>query len=442
MVANIPNLLPNFADLLLDAVFLVDVHGRVVYVNAACERIFGYTQAELIGRTLIDLVAPEDRARTWEEAIQVMSGRPRIGFENRYIHKDGHQVHIMWSARWSESDQLRIGVARDVTERKHAEEMQAATYAIAEAAHHAVDLTSLFREIHQIISKLVPVAAFIVATREPGTEHLTFPYQIDMHGNSATVQDPIARRFCVDAIQSEKPSQAAAKAFAPDDPSAASDGDAVWLAMPFITQDKAIGAVAMRSYPGTTYSEKDMALLQYVCAQAATAIERKRLHAELLRAARYDELTGLPNRRLFSDRAQLVLSRCRRKQARFALLYLDIDNFKQVNDTLGHEAGDLLLQEVARRLSHCIRAEDTVARLGGDEFVMLLEDIHSATDAASVASKIRQAVQTPIHLTGQALYTVASIGIAVYPEDGVETSHLLRHADKEMYRDKMARKRL
>ena len=166
MQATNPSVLPHVADLLLDAVFLVDPHGRIVYASAACERIFGYTPGELIGRQLIDFVLHEDRARTWEESMQVMAGHPRIGFENRYVRKDGTLAHVMWSARWSEADQLRIGVARDVTERKHAEERQAATYAIAEAAHSATDLATLFPRIRSIIADLVPVAGVAAPTPE------------------------------------------------------------------------------------------------------------------------------------------------------------------------------------------------------------------------------------------------------------------------------------
>jgi PAS domain S-box-containing protein len=129
--------LPDFVDLLLDTVFLVDAGGRVLYVNAACERMFGYTPGEFIGQSLLDFVAPEDRARTQEEARQVIAGRPRIGVENRYVRSDARRVHVMWSACWSERDRLRIGVARDITELRRAEAIQLATYAISEAAHNA-----------------------------------------------------------------------------------------------------------------------------------------------------------------------------------------------------------------------------------------------------------------------------------------------------------------
>ncbi|MGE5652578.1 GGDEF domain-containing protein [Noviherbaspirillum sp. UKPF54] len=441
MDTSAPALQPNIADLLLDAVFLVDVGGHVVYASAACERILGYTPAELIGRSLMDFIVPEDRARTLEEARHVMAGHPRIGFENRYIRKDGRQAHIMWSARWSEADQLRIGVARDVTERKHAEEMQAALYAVSEAAHAATDLRAMYREMHRIVAQLVPLAGFAVATYDPRTKQLGFAYQRDLHGNSPLIQEAAARQYCIEVIGSGQPLLLADDLLLTPPVENAMPGSGACLVLPLITQQEAIGALVLKSLPGTIYSDKEKELLQFVSAQVATAMERKRLNGELLRAARHDELTGLPNRRLFHDRMASALARCKRKQGRLALLYLDIDDFKQVNDSYGHAAGDLLLQEVAQRLARCVREEDTVARLGGDEFVVLLEEVHGPDDASHIADKIRGAVQQPVHIDGLAWQTRTSIGTALYPEHGLEAEDLIKHADKAMYRDKRSKAR-
>src|SRR5512141_501035 len=155
--------LSNVMDLLLDAICVVDTRGCFVFVSAACERIFGYTPEEMIGRPMIDFVLPEDRPRTLQQADDIVAGRPQPHFENRYVRKDGKVVHIMWSARWSEADQVRVAVARDVTERKRADSMQAALYAISEAAHWGEDLVTLFQQIHQILGGLLPAVNFFVA---------------------------------------------------------------------------------------------------------------------------------------------------------------------------------------------------------------------------------------------------------------------------------------
>ena len=424
----------NCIDLLLDAVFLIDVDGRISYVNAACERILGYTPGELIGRKLIDLVLPEDRPATLEEAARIMAGQPRIGFVNRYVHKDGHTVHIMWSARWSEADQLRIGVARDVTEQKHLEDLQAATYAVSEAAHDAVNLETLFPTIHAIIARLVPVAGLVVATCNGKMDTLGFPYGRDDRGQPLAVDEQLAHRHCQDVIAARRGLQLPGEALVP--PQDGADAGGFWLVVPLIDQTDPIGALMLKAQPGTQYSDRDRELLGFVSAQVATAIERSHMKAELLRAARHDELTGLPNRRLFHDRINTALARSRRKHGRVALLYLDIDNFKDVNDSFGHDAGDLLLREIARRLERCVRKADTVARLGGDEFVVILEEVRGPDDATSVADKIHHSLRQPFNIAGQRLHARASIGIALHPDDGDDADSLVRHADQRMYRHK------
>lgn len=427
----------NSVDLLLDAVFLVDAAGRIHYVNAACERIFGYTQDEMIGQQLAGYLHPDDLARTREESLKIMAGFPRVGFENRYLHKNGQVIHIMWSARWSEADQLRIGVARDVTGQKLAEAMQAATYAVSEAAHSAKDLDSLFSLIHAIIARCVPLAGLAVATCMHHPDRLEFPYQRNDDSDAPLIEEATARKLCEEVLRSGQPLQWAQDALAAPSGTAAAGQDArAWLILPLIAQREAIGVLILKARPGARYSDKDKALLHFVSAQVATAIERGQLKARLLRAAQYDDLTNLPNRRLFHDRLATALARSKRKQHPMALLYIDIDDFKYVNDSLGHNAGDQLLQHIARRLEACVRKADTVARLGGDEFVVILEDIHGPHDALAVIDKIHQALGAPCSINGSTLHTIASIGLALYPEHGTEADALLKHADDRMYHQK------
>lgn len=436
MDAKTQRSLSNVIDLLLDTVFLVDEQGCIVYVSAACERIFGYTQDEMIGRVMIDLVAPEDRAKTREEALRVMAGQPRIGFENRYIRKDGSLVHIMWSARWSEADRLRIGVARDVTELRRAEDLQTATYAISEAVHTSTDLVALFQEIHHIVARLVSAPGFAVALLDAKSGQLSFPYRSDLPDGAPAVLESVARALFAEVVQGGQPALLHSEALAAAGGYGSSYIHTSWIAAPLTTQHKTLGALFLKSSPGIFYVEKDKELLQFVSTQVVIAIERKRLNAELLHAARFDDLTGLPNRRLFHDRMKSALARARRRTMRLALLYIDLDDFKPVNDTFGHTAGDLLLHEVALRLQQSLREEDTVARLGGDEFAVLLEEVHSPEAVALVAEKIHARIQDPININGHVFRTRSSIGIALYPEHGDSEEQLLMHADKAMYAEK------
>lgn len=149
--------------------------------------------------------------------------------------------------------------------------------------------------------------------------------------------------------------------------------------------------------------------------------------------AQYDHLTQLPNRELLRDRLQASLTLARLDGGLMALLYVDLDRFKEVNDTHGHGAGDMLLQAVGNRLKGCVRETDTVARIGGDEFVVLLHSIRAAEDADRVAAKIRVVLAQPLRLEGYSLHIQPSIGVAHFPEHGTEEKQLFRHADEAMH---------
>jgi diguanylate cyclase (GGDEF)-like protein/PAS domain S-box-containing protein len=176
----------------------------------------------------------------------------------------------------------------------------------------------------------------------------------------------------------------------------------------------------------------------YVLVNDITA--RKLVERMLEQQALSDPLTGLPNKRYFGDRLAQALAQARRQESRIALLFLDLDGFKDVNDRLGHAAGDGLLKEVAARLSACVRAADTVARLGGDEFAVLLETNRSIDDAELVAGKLVEALHAPFALAEGEVSISCSVGIALHPVDGDDFKSLLRHADLAMYRAKQAGK--
>ncbi|NBB12852.1 GGDEF domain-containing protein [Pseudomonas sp. SLFW] len=440
METNTYTALVGFVDMLMDAICVVDVEGRYVFASAAAERIFGYRPDELIGRKMIELVHPDDRERTLAAARDIMGGQPNVGFENRYVRKDGRIVHIMWSARWSEVDNLRIAVARDITERKRSDSVRSALLSISEAAHVASDLPALFKDIHGVIADLLPARNFYVALRDKYSGLVNFPYYVDEL--DPTLQQPVADALASEVVGTGRP-LLLAPVLVDADPVIPTPehlrkllgGDGLsWLATPLETQHCIIGALLVKSHPDCPhYGERDQELLQFVCTQVAAAIERKQLYDRLKSMAQYDQLTQLPNRMLLQERLQQSLERAKRSAGRLALLYLDLDKFKQVNDTLGHAAGDLLLQEVAHRLKLCVRETDTVARIGGDEFVILLDRVNHPDDSAKVAEKICRTLNVPMVLKGNDWQILPSIGIANYPENATDLTQLFRHADEAMY---------
>ena len=164
--------------------------------------------------------------------------------------------------------------------------------------------------------------------------------------------------------------------------------------------------------------------------------ERKESEDRIRRLAHHDHLTGLPNRNLLNDRMNHAVARVRRHGGRMAVLFVDLDKFKPINDTLGHEAGDVVLKEVANRLISCVRSSDTVARVGGDEFVVVTEEIIRQPEAALVARKIIDALSLPVMVGENACTVGASIGIAVFPDDGYTMEEVCKAADVAMYRVK------
>jgi len=413
MHPTIASLSANIADLMLDVIFLVDASGTVVDVSAGCLQLLGYRQEQMKGRRLLDFVSEEDRARTIEEAAMVQAGIERIGFENRYRRQDGSLVDIMWSARRIDALDLRIGVARDITARKQAERRQATLFAISEAAHQATDLSNLCGRIHTVLDDLVGVAGMTVVTEDvPGGSHAI--YRSDAEGLLPAGSRPERWR---DAPLPQG-----------------------CMSLELRGQAGIVGGLLLRSRGGVPYPLLDRELLQFTAGQIGMALERKRLQDELLRHAYHDELTGLPNRYLFFDRIGTALSRARRSGSGVGLLYVDVDDFKRVNDHYGHAAGDFVLREVAARLARCARCTDTVARLGGDEFVLILEELGAPHDAERIVRQLVAEMDAPLLLDGCELHIGASIGSALFPENGTEIEQLLKHADINMYSRKRERK--
>ncbi len=435
---------PLFAkvmDLMLDAVCAVDSDNRFVFVSAACESIFGYTPEEMVGQPMIDFIFPEDRERTLEAAGKVVSGTPHLHFRNRYVRKDGTIVHIMWAARCSDGN-LRVGVARDVTELVRGESLQAAVYAISEAAHTHKDLDALFRCIHEIVVSLLPVGDFVVALcdHDERCGELAFPYAVYDRNKDAQSSRLAAESLCAEVVrrgQALPLTDAGGTDLPPDVARIAEHDSCGWLGVPLRLQKSVIGALVIQHCSAKTrYSEKDQELLEFVSVQVAAAIERKQAAMRLQHLALHDVLTDLPNRGLFYDRLSTALARARRNRVRMALLYIDLDEFKQVNDCFGHLVGDALLRQVAQRLTSCVRESDTVGRVGGDEFVVVLDGLDTPEHASMVAEKIRATLERPFDLAGHCLRIAASVGIAIYPEHGDDSEELVRYADAAMYDDK------
>ena len=334
-----------------------------------------------------------------------------------------------------------ICLLEDITERKQAEEAQRATYEISEAVHDTDDLRELFHSIHAVLARLMPADNVYFALYDRPTDTVTFPYFVDRYD-----PPPPARRggagLTEQAIHGGQPLLLSTRGeierwFADRGVVVHGTIPESWLGVPLRRGQETIGLLALQSYDHqVTFGERQRDMLAFVASQVAMAIERKRHEEQIEHMAFFDGLTGLYNRRMLQVRSQQSLELARRHNWSVAFLYLDLDRFKNVNDTLGHEAGDELLAAIGGELKTWLRASDTVARLGGDEFGFVLNAADERR-AGEAAQRLLGILDRPFEVRRERVRVGASIGIALFPQHGETFDELLKHADIAMYRAKV-----
>lgn len=366
---------------------------------------------------------------------------------------------------------------REVQVRKRAEALQAALYRIAELTSSATDMPEFYEKLHTIVGELLMAQNFYISLYNEDRSQLTFPYTVDERDASPPARMPelglteyVLR--CAAPVRLTRARIEELRAEGVLEPLGTTPEH--WLGVPLIYQGDVRGVLAVQSYrPEQAFREGDQELLTFVSHHIATGLERKRAlealkaaHAELeirveqrtaelfeanrvlqhqieerkrieqqlIHDALHDALTDLPNRNLFMDRLVQAMKRMRRgNDFLFAVLFLDLDRFKIINDSLGHVAGDELLKEVSRRLLSCMRQSDTVARLGGDEFAILMEGITDPDEATAIATRIREHLDQPFNLGERQVFTSTSIGITIGHSRYTNPEDLLRDADAAMY---------
>ena len=209
------------------------------------------------------------------------------------------------------------------------------------------------------------------------------------------------------------------------------------IVTPLLFDGKQLGTISVLKHQDEAdFTQEDVQLIESIANQVVVALEQRQLLDQIEHQAYHDALTGLPNRLLFEDRLEQSIARAKRSGFPFALLFIDLDGFKHVNDTLGHQIGDELLKAVTKRLSGIMRESDTLARMGGDEFAFILNDLRNPPDAVRVAERYLSLFKDPFVIEGHELFITASIGVCLYPNDGEDAETLLRHSDSAMYRAK------
>ena len=411
--------LNNILSSLEDAVWSISAETReLLYLNPAAEKVYGRPVSDFFEEpNLWQLVIHADDRQRVDEISQALLEQGSKDLEYRIVQPDGKVRWIRDRARTivdPRGSPIRIdGMITDITERKQAEER----------LRQERDLLNGMMQATVTAIAVVDTQGTIIFANER-TEQVLGMSQSELlqcQYNSQTWQitDLQGGPFPEEQLPFKQVIATGKAVFDVQHAIELPDGTHKYLSINGAPLNDASGAIA-----SIVFSITDIT-------------NRKQIEQQLLHDALHDALTGLPNRTLFMERvAHAIKLSKRHKSYLFAVLFLDLDRFKVVNDSLGHGVGDQLLIAIAQKLEGCLRTTDTVARLGGDEFTILLEDIKDVKDATKVAERIQQALKSPFNLEGQEVFTTASIGIALSSTGYEHTEELLRDADIAMYRAK------
>lgn len=393
-----------------DGIYILDCEGKIVLTNDTMCRMLSYNAEEMRKMSVSQWNEKWTRDKVKAKIAELLSHPDGVVFETRFRRRDGSFVEVEVNAVSVEIEGITMlySSVRDISQRRASEEAQRLAVTVFNTVDEAVMVIGLDGKI------LTVNPAFSVITGYAPNEAI---------GHSPRLLS--AGSLEIDLFNQQL-----------------DFFDELWVTMS--STGKWQGEVGNRRKNGEYYVawlsinlvyDNQNRPTHYVGAFSDISA-RKATEEHMSFLAHYDALTELPNRTLFADRLQQALTQIRRDKGRLALIYIDLDSFKPVNDTYGHNTGDLLLKEVAKRLQECKRESDTVSRIGGDEFTLLLPNIDTELDATIVAEKILHALSQPFTLDGHFLQLSASIGIAIYPEHGNDEKLLIKHADVAMYHAK------
>jgi diguanylate cyclase (GGDEF)-like protein/PAS domain S-box-containing protein len=386
-------------DHMADKVTWVTSDAKVVYANIAACRSLGYTMDEMMKLSIPDF-DPDFPATEWPKHWEELKKRGSYTFETRHRTKSGEIYPVDVSVNYMRfgDQEYNCGFARDISQRKRVEEVLQLSSMVLQNSSEGMMVTD---ENNQII------------TINPAFTNITGYSFDDVKGKNPRI------------LKSDRHDTAFYRAMWGEITTNGQWQGEIW-------DKRKNGETHAKWLTINTIRDKDGKIHRYV-ALFSDITEKKKSEELIWRQANFDTLTGLPNRDMFRDRLGQEVKKSIRADRSLALLLVDLDQFKEVNDTLGHSVGDMLLKDAAQRISACVRESDTVARLGGDEFTIVLSEISDSSNVDDVAQKIISKLAEPFQLGSEVVYVSASIGITLYPNDATDIDELFKNADQAMY---------
>ncbi|GAB4192469.1 MAG: hypothetical protein OHK0022_06700 [Roseiflexaceae bacterium] len=418
---------------------------RIVYVNPAFTRLTGYAIEDVLGHTPRILQGPHTDPAQLATIRRALETNTPVQAELVNYDRNGRTFWVDLSiapVRTPEGEVTHyIAIQRDITARKLSEQLELDRAQVMDLIAHDGPLVGVLNQIGGMVERQRPELRVALALLHEGRISL-------VAASSRPPEHP--ERPLLDALLGQPWEMALAPGaistlMAPDQRWDAyaqlwhSDGLALCWAVPICSgANGPLGVILTYRNAPIAPNESDRDLLALAVQFARLAIERRQMHDQLHFQTHHDALTSLPNRYQLHERLQQSLNQARQNGTCVALLCIDLDRFKHINDTLGHPSGDVLLTGVANRFAHCLRPNDTLARMGGDEFVVVVPDVADRRDAESVGRRLLEALRSPLRIDGRELMVTASIGISYYPHDGTDATTLLKNADSALYNAKSA----
>ncbi|EAU54381.1 diguanylate cyclase domain-containing protein [Mariprofundus ferrooxydans] len=440
-----------------DAIICMDNDGNISFWNQAAETTFGYAQEEVMGKNLHTLIVPERFRDAHLKAFPLFQSTGQgsaLGktLELAAIRKDGTEfpIEIALSSTRIAGKWNAVAVLRDITIRKQAQQEIELTLHVQRVLDTILNISlpplTLTEVTLKALDAILSIPAFSLLSQGSiflvvkGERKLEMVAQRNLPDSllQSCGMLPFGRCLCGKAAATR---QLIYVNHLDEQHEIVYDGIQPHghYCIPIETEGELFGVLNIYVDVEHVSDESEKKFLKTVADTLAVVIERKQSEERLQQLAHNDMLTGLPNRTLFYDRLNQALALAQRHKQAFAVMFLDLDHFKEINDTLGHDMGDLLLREAATRLRSCVRSMDTVARMGGDEFTIILTETAVREAVEKVAEKLLRELQQPFSLNGEIRHVGCSIGIALYPKHGLDSETLIKHADIAMYDAKRER---
>lgn len=418
----------------LAGVFRTDTAGHIYDCNEACARILGFaSKRDFMARDVTEMYFD---AGDREQFLADLRARGFLANHELCLRrKDGSTVWVLENVTLTqptpEGPAIIEGTLIDITERKLVERLEQEQAELLEMVAQNLPLEAVLDHLARMVEHQLGGVHCLVLSRREGRLHLAA---------APSLPPSLLPRLDPALLEPACPGEAespAGAAWAPYRQLLAEHGLHVSSSGPIASAlGDPLGLLVLHRAAEALPGKQERDLLGAAARLAALAIEHSQLSERLVHQAQYDALTGLPNRLLFQDRLSQAMHAARRQGQKLAVMFIDLDGFKRVNDSLGHQAGDVLLTQVAARFRKVVRGTDTLARMGGDEFIVVLVNTRDTRAAARVAQQLLHALREPFEVAGHELVVTASIGISFFPEDGQEQDTLQRHADAAMYKAK------